>query len=652
MQSFIILFTPTLALLFGSLMDKFIIKRPRLDIVTAPLSTASTSTDNIPIPAPAALPPASTKISNVVRRYNDDYIKYGFICVGNTTLPIPQCVVCGDQLSNASMVPNKLKRHLEMKHHSLMNKDAAYFKSLISNVNKAAVLMEKRTKVSDRAMMASYKVAEIIAKSKKPHTLAEDVILPACKEVVAVMLDDKAVEQISKVPLSNNTIARRIADMSADIENNVLQKISNMNFSLQVDESTDISSTAQLLAFIRFYYDGGIIEQFFFCHKLKTRTTGQEIFQCVNTYFENNTLSWKYCIALCTDGAPSMTGRLNGFVTLVREKNPEIVLTHCFLHREALMMKTIGPALQEVLNEVVKMVNYIKSKPMKSRIFAQLCIEMESPHQTLLMHTEVRWLSRGKVLVRVYELRNEMAVFFEEEKHEAYSTKLRDSQWCIKLAYLADIFEKFNTLNKSMQGKKENIITSCEKLNAFFLKLCTWRNLAVDDNFEPFPLVLQYSGDTVAMNLVKPLILNHLEIIDEKLAKYFPSVSTKEFEWVLSPFSQRAIDLSSFSLIEKEELIDMTTNSIVKNSFDHVTIDAFWYNVSEAYPTVSTKAMNILLPFSTSYLCELAFSSLTAIKNKQRERLVDVDSELRVCLSSISPRLEHICKKHRSNISH
>jgi hypothetical protein len=76
-----------------------------------------------------------------------------------------------------------------------------------------------------------------------------------------------------------------------------------------------------------------------------------------------------------------------------------------------LITKTIGPELKPVLDLVVKMVNFIKQRPLKSRILAELCGSMESPHVKLLLHTELRWLSRGKFLSRFYELREEILVF-------------------------------------------------------------------------------------------------------------------------------------------------------------------------------------------------------------------------------------------------
>ena len=51
-----------------------------------------------------------------------------------------------------------------------------------------------------------------------------------------------------------------------------------------------------------------------------------------------------------------------------------------------------------MLHQVVEIVKYIKSRPIKSRLFEELCKSMDSQHVRLLMHTDVRWLSKGKVL--------------------------------------------------------------------------------------------------------------------------------------------------------------------------------------------------------------------------------------------------------------
>ena len=198
-------------------------------------------------------------------------------------------------------------------------------------------------------------------------------------------------KEIKKIPLSNNTICRRICDMSANIEDIVISIVKESKiFAMQVDESTDISGQAQLLAFIRNVIDEKITEQFLCCKELKERTTGKDIFASLTNYLEENGFSLKKCVGISTDGAPCMIRSIKGFVSLARRENPDIITTHCFLHREVLVGKTLGSELKAVLDVVVKMVNYIKKKLLKFRLSPKLCQEMGANNANLLFHTEAR----------------------------------------------------------------------------------------------------------------------------------------------------------------------------------------------------------------------------------------------------------------------
>ena len=110
-------------------------------------------------------------------------------------------------------------------------------------------------------------------------------------------------------------------------------------FTMQVDESTDISGKTQLIAFMRFVSDGKISDQFFCCKELKERTTGQDIFDTLNKYLEEKELTWKECVGLCTDGAPSMIGSIKGFGSLVKKVNSEIITTTVFFIVKCLLEK-------------------------------------------------------------------------------------------------------------------------------------------------------------------------------------------------------------------------------------------------------------------------------------------------------------------------
>ncbi|GFU26049.1 SCAN domain-containing protein 3 [Nephila pilipes] len=85
----------------------------------------------------------------------EDYIKYGFSWCGDETAPRPQCIICGDQLSNESMVPSKLKRHLYSSHPSCTNKDKQYFKRCLEQNKKQKKFMKSAVKVSEKALEAN-----------------------------------------------------------------------------------------------------------------------------------------------------------------------------------------------------------------------------------------------------------------------------------------------------------------------------------------------------------------------------------------------------------------------------------------------------------------------------------------------------------------
>ena len=147
---------------------------------------------------------------------------FGFSWSGDVAQPCPLCVVCGEKMANESMVPNKLQRHFTTKHSCLQDKDLNYFLRLLQQQSRQRNVLQKTMTVYERAQLASIEVAEIIAMKSK--TLAESVILPACKKMVKSMLGETDEKEISKIPLSNDTIHRRILDLSENIDTNVQKK--------------------------------------------------------------------------------------------------------------------------------------------------------------------------------------------------------------------------------------------------------------------------------------------------------------------------------------------------------------------------------------------------------------------------------------------
>ena len=153
-------------------------------------------------------------------------------------------------------------------------------------------------------------------------------------------------------------------------------------------------------------------------------------------------------------------------MSFVKKVNSEIITTHCFLHHEVLIRKALNSDLTLVLKKVIEMVNYNKARPLKSRLFTKLCKEKEANYENLLLHTEARWLSRGKALSRVYELKEKMLAFFILKRQGEFCNLLCDDGWKSKLAYLVDIFDHLNETNFNMLGKNENLLSAADKMRA------------------------------------------------------------------------------------------------------------------------------------------------------------------------------------------
>ena len=144
--------------------------------------------------------------------------------------------------------------------------------------------------------------------------------------------------------------------------------------------------------------------------------------------------------------------------------------THCLIQREALSSQQLNGDLNGVLEAVVNNVNFIEARILKARLFQRLCNELEAEHNHLLFYFNPRWLSKGKVLLSVYELTNEISIFLKEENH-ALSTTFKNEVFLTQLAYLCDILLKLNQLNISLQGKETHFLQLHDNITPFKRKL-------------------------------------------------------------------------------------------------------------------------------------------------------------------------------------
>ncbi|XP_042911471.2 protein FAM200B-like [Parasteatoda tepidariorum] len=164
-------------------------------------------------------------------------------------------------LAADSMKSTKLKRHLETLHSEYVNKPREFFEFKLKSYKKQQSFFKETLSVNKKALIASYKVSYKIARCKKPHSIGEELVLPAAIEIVETMFGDNFSKQLQSIPLSNDTVARRIGDIAKDVQCQLFSKLRDKLFSIQFDEATDSYKDAHLIAYVRFCDNMSVAEE-------------------------------------------------------------------------------------------------------------------------------------------------------------------------------------------------------------------------------------------------------------------------------------------------------------------------------------------------------------------------------------------------------
>lgn len=366
-------------------------------------------------------PNKKRKVDNESRTFRDIWTEMYFFIVYNGD---PVCLICKEKVS--IMKEYNLRRHYDTKHGNVYDNILGQNRrekaeELQRNLSKQQNLFKKLANESSSAVEASYAVSYKIAKEMKSFTMGDFV--KDCMITATEIVCPEKKQCFSNISLSRNTVAQRIREIADNMKYQLHEKAKNFTFfSVATDESTDNTDLAQIMFFLR-GVDANlhVTEELAEVVALHGTTTGQDVFQAFLHMLKNLELPLEKLASLATDGAPSMVGSKSGFVSLVKAKQREInspivaIPFHCIIHQQALCSKVAD--LENVMTVVVKTVNYIKARGLNHRQFQSFLTELEAEYTDVIYHCEVRWLSKGNVLKRFYDLREEIDIFMIHKGH-------------------------------------------------------------------------------------------------------------------------------------------------------------------------------------------------------------------------------------------
>ena len=587
------------------------------------------------------------------------------------------CLIC--HVSPALAKKGNLERHFKSFHKKY---DSDFppkselrkrkIRELKAQFSSQQALFTRATSKSKAATIASFRVSRVLSKHKKPFQDGE-IFKEAFLEAADSLFENfknksEIMSAIKEVQLSRNTVMRRCEFMAENLGEQLNKDIGEcVFFSLQFDETTDVMDTSQLCIFIRMVFkDLSTKEELLKVLPLKGKTRGEDIFHTFSDFVNKTQLPVNKLVSMTTDGAPAMTGRTNGFIALCRgdERFPDFFNYHCIIHQQALCGKMLNMA--EVMDISFKIVNSIRARSLQRRLFRSQLQESEAEHIDLLLHTDVRWLSRGKFLQRFRDLLPEIKEFLASKDRPSHQPHIDTEEWLLDLAFLVDITGMLNELNLDLQGKDKTIVDMISAVTAFKQKLklvSSQLHQRVLRNFRNMMSELENQGKQCdqfnsgryteqVQNLVSDFDRRFQDIAAmEPVATYmcFPFGKDTNVEDIAS----RMATLFNMDTSEVENEILKLQNDIQIKSM--ATGGSFWNLLSEEkYPNVRKCSMYLTVFFGSTYLCESTFSHLKYIKSKYRSTLSDehLDACLKLAITNYSPNYTKLADSMQCQSSH
>lgn len=383
------------------------------------------------------------------------------------------------------------------------------------------------------------------------------------------------------------TGARRMTEhISKMMHDTLIDSLTSTNkpISIIVDGSTDPSQTHFLIVYFQTIEENNPVIYFYKLIELNAET-GVGLYEAIyESWRSDNILNHmkKNLVGFASDGARSMTGKNNGFISYIRHfaDNP-IYAVHCMAHRLELaierafknneMTLKVGDDIEYLVNNIFKFYN--KQGYKRKYHLKETCKQLKEKYRELTYIFNVRWIATDyKATKKILNMWRVLAVDLDKISKSTSFTpevqikakKMHDmlvgKRMLISINFLLDLLHQLSYWSLEMQKRtglligfnkyKEDMITGFEDLKTqsgkyvatllldikckYANEVTTCKNL---DDFYNLPIVfykeVQLIDDTSVrkLNEYRTVLLDNLV---KELNSYFPNGNTKDFE-VFSP---------------------------------------------------------------------------------------------------------------------
>ncbi|CAB4067620.1 unnamed protein product [Lepeophtheirus salmonis] len=288
----------------------------------------------------------------------------------------------------------------------------------------------------------------------------------------------------------------------------------------------------------------------------------------------------------------------------------------------------------------LKTVNFMRARTLKHRRFVAFLEEKGSEHNDISYHTNVRWLSQGKVLKRVWDLRDLIQDYCGKKGRDI--PELSDEDWVADLGYAVGVTALIKlTLLERIEcqtvaqgpfcardlqycdGFHENVAASlkpsegqhCNPLSntkgnhkistssSQVLKQSEMHmvsskfNCSVDN--APCNVQIELtSGRSLPVSLTAEILhitqRGELSTPEEAYSEDFEEKS-EQMERDSDPFLFSEANRSKLPITDKEELLEVSSDRGLKLKLPKSTLTQFWVCAKQEYPDQGKRALGVPL---------------------------------------------------------
>ena len=278
--------------------------------------------------------------------------------------------------------------------------------------------------------------------------------------------------------VSGDTQNDLIECIDSVIQDQIDEEVQQCTFlSVQVDETTDVSTKGQLSAIIRLDKRDDVVERFLKFYNVSSDRTAPAISSIVKDVFTHYGDSVLNKLIMQTyDGASVMSGHISGVQTLVREDYPFAYFFHCAAHRLNLVLCQSAssiPLVRVFFANVGAFSTFASNSPRRKNLLHSHGIDIPKPGET-------RWYYRSRTISVLYDKYKALLDLLErtienpqglDDASISQASGLYHFMNSFLFCFLVHVFnrvlEQSSLLYMVLQNRNTDFSYGCQKIPAF-----------------------------------------------------------------------------------------------------------------------------------------------------------------------------------------